>query len=136
MLNEKTLGGYTVNIAVKAIFIIIGTLSIIAGVIGIVVPLLPTTPLILLGAACYVKASDELYQKLIRNKWLGGYIKDFREKNGITLKNKVLSLSLMWISILGTILFFEVNFWLAAVLIVIAVTVSAYILSFDTISSR
>ncbi|WP_353050352.1 YbaN family protein [Bacillus sp. ISL-45] len=124
------------NIAVKAIFIIIGTLSIIAGVIGIVVPLLPTTPLILLGAACYVKASDELYQKLIRNKWLGGYIKDFREKNGITLKNKVLSLSLMWISILGTILFFEVNFWLAAVLIVIAVTVSAYILSFDTISSR
>jgi uncharacterized protein len=122
-----------VNTAVKVILITIGTLSITLGVIGIVVPLLPTTPLILLGAACYVKASDELYQKLIRNKWLGSYIKDFREKNGITLKNKVLSLSLMWISILGTILIFEVNFWLAAVLIVIAVTVSAYILSFDTI---
>ncbi|MCM3575105.1 YbaN family protein [Mesobacillus subterraneus] len=121
------------NIAVKALLIFIGTLSITLGVIGIVVPLLPTTPLILLGAACYVKASEELYQKLIRNKWLGSYIKDFREKNGITLKNKVLSLSMMWISILGTILFFEVNFWLAAVLIVIAVTVSAYILSFDTI---
>lgn len=121
------------NIAVKVILITIGTLSITLGVIGIVVPLLPTTPLILLGAACYVKASDELYQKLIKNKWLGGYIKDFREKNGITLKNKVLSLSLMWISILGTILFFEISFWLAAVLIVIAVTVSAYILSFDTI---
>ncbi|MBT2641265.1 YbaN family protein [Bacillus sp. ISL-41] len=121
------------NIAVKAILITIGTLSITLGVIGIVVPLLPTTPLILLGAACYVKASDELYQKLIRNKWLGSYIKDFREKNGITLKNKVLSLSLMWISILGTILIFEINFWLAAVLIVIAVTVSAYILSFDSI---
>ncbi|UYZ20142.1 YbaN family protein [Mesobacillus jeotgali] len=121
------------NIAVKALLIFIGTLSITLGVIGSVVPLLPTTPLILLGAACYVKASEELYQKLIRNKWLGSYIKDFREKNGITLKNKVLSLSMMWISILGTILFFEVNFWLAAVLIVIAVTVSAYILSFDTI---
>ena len=121
------------NIAVKALLIFIGTLSITLGVIGIVVPLLPTTPLILLGAACYVKASEELYQKLISNKWLGSYIKDFREKNGITLKNKVLSLSMMWISILGTILFFEVNFWLAAVLIVIAVTVSAYILSFDTI---
>lgn len=121
------------NIAVKVLLITIGTLSITLGVIGILVPLLPTTPLILLGAACYVKASDELYQKLIKNKWLGGYIKDFREKNGITLKNKVLSLSLMWISILGTILFFEISFWLAAVLIVIAVTVSAYILSFDTI---
>jgi uncharacterized protein len=122
-----------VNKAVKALLIILGTLSITLGVIGIVVPLLPTTPLILLGAACYVKASDELYQKLIRNKWLGKYIKDFREKNGITLKNKVLSLSIMWISISGTILMFEIKFWLGAVLIIIAVTVSAYILSFDTI---
>lgn len=130
---EKVLGGCKVNFAVKTILIIIGTLSITLGVVGIVVPLLPTTPLILLGAACYVKASDELYQKLIKNKWLGGYIKDFREKNGITLKNKVLSLSLMWISITGTTLFFDLHFWLAAVLIVIAVTVSAYILSFDTI---
>ncbi|WP_226085034.1 YbaN family protein [Mesobacillus sp. S13] len=121
------------NFALKALLIIIGTLSIALGVIGIVVPLLPTTPLILLGAACYVKASDELYQKLIKNKWLGRYIKDFREKNGITLKNKVLSLSLMWISITGTILFFDIELWLAAALIIVAVTVSAYILSFDTI---
>lgn len=121
------------NFALKALLIIIGTLSIALGVIGIVVPLLPTTPLILLGAACYVKASDELYQKLIKNKWLGRYIKDFREKNGITLKSKVLSLSLMWISIMGTILFFDIEFWLAAALIIVAVTVSAYILSFDTI---
>ena len=121
------------HIVVKALLIIIGTLSITLGVIGIVIPLLPTTPLILLGAACYIKASDELYQKLIRNKWLGGYIKDFREKKGITLTNKVLSLSMMWISILGTILLFDITFWLAATLIVVAVTVSAYILSFDTI---
>lgn len=121
------------NIAVKAFLIIIGTLSITLGVIGIVVPLLPTTPLVLLGAVCYVKSSEELYQKLIRNKWLGGYIKDFREKNGITLKNKILSLSLMWISISVTILMVNIHFWLSAILIIIAVTVSAYILSFDTI---
>lgn len=121
------------NIAVKAFLISMGTLSIALGVIGIVVPLLPTTPLILLGAVCYVKASDELYQKLIRNKWLGGYIKDFREKNGISLRNKILSISLMWLSISGTILIIEIHIWLAAVLIIIAVTVSAYILSFDTL---
>nr|WP_285856844.1 YbaN family protein [Mesobacillus subterraneus] len=113
--------------------ITIGTISISLGVIGIVLPLLPTTPLILLGAACYVKASETLYQKLIRNKWLGGYIRDFREKNGITLKNKILSLTLMWLSICGTILFMDLHFWLAAILIIIAVTVSAYILSFDTL---
>ncbi len=121
------------NIAVKVILIIIGSLSIVLGVIGIVVPLLPTTPLILLGAACYVKASDKLYQKLIANKWLGGYIKDFREKNGITLKNKILSISMMWLSITITLLIIDLRFWFAAILIIIAATVSAYILSFDTL---
>lgn len=119
--------------AVKALLITIGTLSIGLGVIGIVVPLLPTTPLILLGAVCYVKSSEKLYQKLIKNKWLGAYIKDFREKNGITRRNKILSISLMWLSIGGTILFMDVSFLLGSILIIIAVTVSAYILSFDTL---
>lgn len=121
------------NIAFKAFLISIGTLSITLGMIGIMVPLLPTTPLILLGAACYVKASDELYQKLIRNKWLGRYVQEFYEKKGITLKNKILSLSLMWLSISGTILIFDFLFWISAVLMIIAVIVSAYILSFDTL---
>ncbi|MEH7885752.1 YbaN family protein [Bacillus sp. JJ1609] len=121
------------NAAVKAFLITIGTLSIGLGVIGIVVPLLPTTPLILLGAVCYVKSSETLYQKLIKNKWLGAYIKDFREKKGISRKNKILSLILMWLSIGGTVLFMDVSFLLGSILIIIAVTVSAYILSFDTL---
>jgi uncharacterized protein len=132
-MQQKAGGRTQVNFAARALLITIGTISISLGVIGIVLPLLPTTPLILLGAACYVKASETLYQKLIRNKWLGGYIRDFREKNGITLKNKILSLTLMWLSICGTILFMDLHFWLAAILIIIAVTVSAYILSFDTL---
>lgn len=121
------------NAAVKAFLIAIGTLSIVLGVIGIVVPLLPTTPLILLGAACYVKSSEKLYQKLIKNKWLGAYIKDFREKKGISRKNKTLSLSLMWLSIGGTVMFSDISFLLCSTLIIVAATVSAYILSFDTL---
>ncbi|MGA9225482.1 MAG: YbaN family protein [Mesobacillus sp.] len=121
------------KVAVKAFLITVGTLSIGMGVIGIVVPLLPTTPLILLGAVCYVRSSEKLYQKLIKNKWLGAYIKDFYEKKGISRKNKVLSLSLMWLSIGGTVLFMDVSFLLGSILIIIAVTVSAYILSFDTL---
>jgi len=122
-----------VSLAVKALLISIGTLSIILGVIGIVIPLLPTTPLILLGAACYIKSSEKLYQKLIKNKWLGGYIKDFREKNGISRKNKIISITMMWLSICCTLLFIDVSFLIRSMLIIIAVTVSAYILSFDTL---
>jgi uncharacterized protein len=122
-----------VGLAVKALLISIGTLSIILGVIGIVIPLLPTTPLILLGAACYIKSSEKLYQKLIKNKWLGGYIKDFREKNGISRKNKIISITMMWLSICCTLLFIDISFLIRSILIIIAVTVSAYILSFDTL---
>lgn len=121
------------SLAVKALLISIGTLSIILGVIGIVIPLLPTTPLILLGAACYIKSSEKLYQKLIKNKWLGGYIKDFREKNGISRKNKIISITMMWLSICCTLLFIDISFLIRSILIIIAVTVSAYILSFDTL---
>lgn len=117
----------------KVIFIIIGTLSIALGLIGIVVPLLPTTPLILLGAFCYVKSSEKLYQLLIQNKWLGRYIQDFREKNGITKKNKIFSLSMMWLSICLTIIILDVGFLIGAILVIVAVTVSAYILSFNTL---
>lgn len=121
------------SLAVKALLISIGTLSIILGVIGIVIPLLPTTPLILLGAACYIKSSEKLYQKLLKNKWLGGYIKDFREKNGISRKNKIISITMMWLSICCTLLFIDISFLIRSILTIIAVTVSAYILSFDTL---
>lgn len=121
------------SLAVKALLISIGTLSIILGVIGIVIPLLPTTPLILLGAACYIKSSEKLYQKLLKNKWLGGYIKDFREKNGISRKNKIISITMMWLSICCTLLFIDISFLIRSIITIIAVTVSAYILSFDTL---
>jgi uncharacterized protein len=121
------------KVAVKALLITIGTLSIGLGVIGIVVPLLPTTPLILLGAVCYLRSSEKLYHKLIKNKWLGAYIKDFHEKKGISRKNKLVSLCLMWLSISGTVLFSDVSILVGSILIIIAVTVSAYILSFETL---
>jgi uncharacterized protein len=118
---------------IKIILIIIGTLSIALGVVGIIVPLLPTTPLILLGAVCYVKSSESLYQKLIRNKWLGGYIKDFRENKGITKKNKAVSITMLWLSITASMLIMHMSFLISSILIITAVTVSAYILSFDTL---
>ncbi|WP_174730325.1 DUF454 family protein [Mesobacillus harenae] len=119
--------------AVKAVFIIIGTISILLGILGIIVPLLPTTPFLLLGAACYVRGSEKLYLLLIKNKWLGGYIEDFRVRKGISQKNKILSLSVLWVSV-GSSLFFVITSGVAAVfLVIIAAAVSAYLLSFKTL---
>ncbi|MGJ7921053.1 YbaN family protein [Neobacillus sp. LXY-4] len=121
------------NIIARALLIVIGTVAIVLGIIGIIVPLLPTTPLILMGAACYVKSSDKLYRLLLRNKWLGGYIEDFQKRKGITLKNKIVSISILWIS-LGISLYMAIkSLWLSMIIVLIAASVTIVILSFKTL---
>jgi uncharacterized protein len=89
----------------KLFLIIVGTISLGLGIIGIVLPLIPTTPLLLLSAACYVRSSDRLYQWLIHNKYFGHYILDYREGRGIPLRAKILGISLIWLSMGYTVIF-------------------------------
>lgn len=90
----------------KAIFILLGTLFLCLGVLGIFIPGLPTTPFLLLTAALYVRSSERLYQALVSNRYLGKYILDYREKGGMTLKVKLYSMAMMWTMILLSCVFF------------------------------
>lgn len=89
----------------KTILVIIGSLSLAIGIIGIVLPLIPTTPLLLLAAACYIRSSKKLYNWLITNKYFGSYIENYRSGKGIPLKAKIFSVLLIWISMSFTIIF-------------------------------
>jgi uncharacterized protein len=91
---------------IKVLFIVLGTLSLCVGIIGVVVPGLPTTPFILLTAGLYIKSSDKLYQKLITNRFIGSYILKFRTNKGMTLKTKLFAIGTMWIMILLSCIFF------------------------------
>ncbi|MBS4538796.1 DUF454 family protein [Clostridium sp. D2Q-11] len=73
---------------IKGILVFIGTLSVILGVIGIFLLLLPTTPFLLLAAACYIRGSKKFYNWLISNRFFGKYIKNYSEGKGIALKTK------------------------------------------------
>ena len=75
----------------KALYILFGTLSLILGIIGIFLPLLPTTPFLLLTAALYVRSSPRLYNWLLHQKYLGNYIRNFRENKAIPLRAKIVS---------------------------------------------
>lgn len=91
---------------IKRLFlIIVGLLSLGLAIIGIFLPLIPTTPLLLLSAACFIRSSDRLYEWLITNKYLGPYIKNYREGKGIPLSAKVIGVTLLWCSMLFTIIF-------------------------------
>lgn len=80
----------------KTVCIILGTVSLALGIIGIFLPLLPTTPFLLLTAALYFRGSPRLYQWLLNHKCLGPYIRSFRENKAIPLRAKIISLLLMW----------------------------------------
>ncbi|WP_156290275.1 YbaN family protein [Oceanobacillus salinisoli] len=92
--------------SIKKLFLIVaGSLSLGLGVLGIFLPLLPTTPLLLLAAACYIRSSNRLYHWLITNKRFGLYILNYRDGNGIPLKAKVIGVTLLWVSMLFTVIF-------------------------------
>jgi uncharacterized membrane protein YbaN (DUF454 family) len=118
---------------VKVLLSTIGLISLGLGILGIFLPLLPTTPFLLLSAALFARSSDRLYNWLINHKVCGEYIRNFREYKAIPLRVKILSISTMWIVMLCTI-FMVVNdkLWLQIMLFAIAAGVTVHILSYKT----
>ena len=81
-----------------------GFLSMVIGLIGIVVPGLPTTPLMILAAACFAKSSQKFYDWIINNRLFGKHVKNYREGKGIPKKSKPVILSTLWFFVLFAVL--------------------------------
>ncbi len=110
-----------------------GTFFLGLGIVGIFLPLLPTTPFLLLAAACYARSSKRFYNFLLNNKWFGNYIKNYRERKEIPLKIKILSISFLWI-VIGYAVIIVVHILLGKIVIIlIAVGVTMHILSIQTL---
>lgn len=117
----------------KYLLIILGSICLALGVIGIFLPLLPTTPFLLLSAALYVRSSDKLYQWLIHQKYLGEYIRNFREHKAIPLRAKIISITMVWITLTYCALAIADEVWLKAIFLVLAICVTWHILSYKTL---
>ncbi|MCK5075931.1 MAG: YbaN family protein, partial [Calditrichia bacterium] len=103
---------------------------------GIFIPILPTTPFLLLASSCFIKSSPKFYNWLINNKQLGKYIKNYRENKGVPLKVKITSISFLW----GTItysFFFITQIWtIRIILLLIAIGVTLHIFSIKTFKQK
>jgi uncharacterized membrane protein YbaN (DUF454 family) len=117
----------------KYILIIIGIISLGLGILGIFLPLLPTTPFLLLSTTLFARSSKRLYNWLLCHKILGEYIRSFLQEKAIPLRIKIFSISIMWTTMLCTISF-AVNgmFWLQILLFAIAAGITIHILSYKT----
>ncbi|MNQ16014.1 Inner membrane protein YbaN [compost metagenome] len=121
--------------ALRMVLLIIGWLSVVLGVIGIFVPVLPTTPFLLLAAACFVRSSRRFYLWLVEHPRLGPWIRDYLEGQGIPLKGKVYALVLMWASISLSCFLVPLP-WARGFMLTSAVLVSIYILRQKTLRDR
>ncbi len=115
---------------VRIFCIVLGSVSLVLGIIGAFVPLLPTTPFLLLTAFLYMKGSQRYYDWLMRQPMLGKYIRDYRENKIIPLRAKVISLILMWGSMSYCIIYLIQKWPVRILLSMIAVGVTIHILSF------
>jgi len=120
----------------RILLIIAGTVSLGLGIVGIAIPLLPTTPFLLLAAACYVRGSTRLYDWLLNSKYLGDYIRNYREKRAIPLRTKVGALLLLWASIGYSALFAVSMAWVRMLLLLIAVGVTIHICKLKTLAAE
>lgn len=117
----------------KGFYIGAGTLFVMTGVIGIFLPVLPTTVFLLLAAWCYARSSEKFYQGLLKNRYLGRFITHYREKKGISIKSKVFTLGFLWVTILLSAFVFLGNIYLKILLILIALGVSIHVLTIKTL---
>ena len=112
--------------------IIAGTIFLGCGIIGIFLPILPTTPFLLLAAACYARSSQRFHDWLMNNRWFGNFIKNNREGRGVPLKFKIFTIFLLWLTILISIYFVINNSLIEIILILIAIDVTIHIITIKT----
>lgn len=123
------------NPLVRSTLLVIGWLAVLLGVIGIFLPVLPTTPFLLLAAACFVRSSRRFYDWLVSHPRLGPWFRDYLEGNGIPLKAKVYAIATMWLSI--SVSCWLVPFiWARVGMLISATLVTLYILRQRTLPAR
>lgn len=110
----------------------LGSFFLVLGIIGIFIPILPTTPFLLLATACYARGSKRFYNLLMNNKWLGVYIRNYREGRGIPLTVKILTITLLWITIVFSTIVIVSNYLIQIILMIISIAVTIHILTIKT----
>jgi uncharacterized protein len=122
---------------VRTLLIVAGTISLSLGTLGIFLPILPTTPFLLLASACYLRSSERMHKWLLFNRWFGAYIKNYQEGRGIPLKTKIVAISVMWLAILySTLCVVDEIFIAQLVLLIIAAGVSIHLIRLPTFKKQ
>jgi uncharacterized membrane protein YbaN (DUF454 family) len=117
---------------VRTLWLIAGTLSVLSGILGIFLPVLPTTPFMLLAAYCYSRSSPRCHHWLLNNRWFGAYVRNYREGRGMPIREKALTIAALWLTIGATAIYALSAWWSRILLLAIACAVTIHLLRIRT----
>lgn len=117
---------------VRVLFLLGGWTALVLGLIGVVLPLMPTTPFMILAAFLFASGSPRMHAWLIGHPRFGPPIRRFQEDRAITRRNKTVAIVVLWASILTTAFLFVPLWWVQVMLVLVAVGVTTYLLSLGT----
>jgi uncharacterized membrane protein YbaN (DUF454 family) len=120
----------------RIIYVLAGTVFLFIGAIGVVIPVLPTTPFLLLAAACYLRGSKRLHHWMLNNQIFGEFLKNYSEGKGITRRNKLLTAVFLWSAISFSVIFFVINPVIKGLLVLIAIAVSIHLFLLPTFKQK
>ena len=112
---------------------LLGLISLGLGILGAFLPVLPTTPLLLLSAALFLRGNQKLYDWLMNHPKLGTYISNFTKHKAIPLRVKIVSITFLWLTLLNCAIFVTDHIALRLFFIILATAVTIHILSYKTL---
>lgn len=113
-----------------------GILAVGLGTAGIFLPILPTTPFLLLAAACFIRSSDRLYNWLMHHRWFGPHIRNYREQSAVTKSAKVFTLVILWVTLCCSAIWAVSSIYIRILLLIVGISVSVHVLRLNTVSRR
>jgi len=119
----------------KTVLKVIGSIAIVLAILGIFLPLLPTTPFLLLASACFARSSERAHRWLLNNPLFGAYLRDIEQNHGIPLKGKIVILIALWLSLAFSISLFDSR-WVISLLALTGIAVTVWILQMKTLSKQ
>lgn len=120
---------------IRYALLIAGSITLVLGLIGIFIPVLPTTPFLLISAYCYLRSSKRMYNWLIHHKVLGSYIYNYLEHRAVLRKTKIGAIVFLWLT-LSISMFLIGNWHVRAFLLLVGICVSIHLFTLKTLERK